>query len=356
MPLFTIGPVEMFPDTLEVRSRQVPYFRNAAFSQVVFESCDMIQKLMGAEEGARTILLTSSGTGAMEATVMNCLGTDDHALVINGGSFGARFCQILERHHVPFDSVDLASGEALVADRLAPYEGAGCTALLVNLDETSTGQLYDLEMLSAFCRHNGMLLIVDAISAFLSDPIDMTSAGIDVLIVSSQKALSLAPGLSCVTLSPRMVERVVSRDACPCMYFDFVDYLRNGERGQTPFTPAVGVVYELHQRLGALLSRGGAAAEIERVRDIALDFRSRLAALPVRLPEYPLSNAVTPVILDDCDARRLIDGLESGYGIVINPCGGAHAHDMVRIAHVGNHSTGENPGLVQAISEVLSAS
>ena len=145
MPLFTIGPVEMFPDTLEVRSRQVPYFRNAAFSQVVFESCDMIQKLMGAEEGARTILLTSSGTGAMEATVMNCLGTDDHALVINGGSFGARFCQILERHHVPFDSVDLASGEALVADRLAPYEGAGFTALLVNLDETSTGQLYDLE-------------------------------------------------------------------------------------------------------------------------------------------------------------------------------------------------------------------
>ena len=91
-------------------------------------------------------------------------------------------------------------------------------------------------------------------------------------------------------------------------------------------------------------------------RGIALDFRSRLAALPVRLPEYPLSNAVTPVILDDCDARRLIDGLESGYGIVINPCGGAHAHDMVRIAHVGNHSTGENPGLVQAISEVLSAS
>ena len=69
MPLFTIGPVEMFPDTLEVRSRQVPYFRNAAFSQVVFESCDMLQQLMGAEEGARTILLTSSGTGAMEATV-----------------------------------------------------------------------------------------------------------------------------------------------------------------------------------------------------------------------------------------------------------------------------------------------
>ena len=352
MTLYTIGPVEMFPETLSVRSKQVPYFRNEAFSEVVLSCEGMHQALAGAPEGARTVFLTCSGTGAMEATVMNCLGEGDRALVICGGSFGQRFSHLLDIHGIMHTDLVVADGKPLLEKDLRAYDGMGFTHLVVNLDETSTGQLYDLSMLADFCGRNDALLVVDAISSYLADPIDMSAAGIDALIVSSQKALGLAPGLSLVTLSPRMLEKVDA--ARPrTMYFDFKDYLRNGTRGQTPFTPAVGVVYELRQRLGALVEAGGSAAEVARGSAIAQDFRSRGTELPVLLPGYPLSNALTPLVLPAGGARRLLDELEGRYSFVLNPCGGAHADDMVRVAHVGNHTVEENAQLVDALKAVL---
>lgn len=354
--LFTIGPVEMFPSTLDVRSKQVPYFRNGEFSSVVKDASAGLQELAGAGKGARTILLTCSGTGAMEAVVLNCLGRDDKALVIDGGSFGHRFRKLLDLHKIDHEALELSWDEELTSSHLGAFANKGFTALLVNLDETSTGQLYNLDLLSSFCRQNHMKLVVDSISAFLSDPIDFDKAGIDALIVSSQKALSLAPGLSCVILSERMVGSILEKpsdEACPCMYFDFTDYLSNGLRGQTPFTPAVGVVYELKQRVESLITGGGARAEVERVKGIAADFRARLKSLPITVPEYPLSNALTPIIFDDADAKAVLARLEKEYGYVLNPCGGDRANTMARVAHVGNHSIEDNVNLVAALSKTI---
>lgn len=352
MKLFTIGPVEMYPKTLEIRAKQVPYFRNQSFSRVVLESSEMLKSLLDAPAESECIMLTCSGTGGMEATVMNCLGINDRALVIDGGSFGNRFCEILQTHGIPYDRVKVPEGEALSSDLLDAADGSRHTALLVNYDETSTGQLYDIEMLADYCRRNNLIFIVDAISAFLSDPLSMRAADIDAVIVSSQKALALAPGLSCVVLSPRMKDRILSSDECPSFYFDFKSYISNGKRGQTPFTPAVGVIYELHQRLGSLISNGGAAAEIARVKAIANDFRQRVIELPVELPSYPISNALTPLILLGGGARILLDKLERD-GFVLNPCGGKRSDDMVRVAHVGNHSVSNNIELVEAMTRAL---
>lgn len=108
--LFTIGPVEMFPETLEIGGKQVPYFRNDEFSQVVFSASAGLKRLLFNENG-EIILLTSSGTGAMEATVMNCFTKEDNLIVIEGGSFGHRFAQICEVHDIPHKSVKVENGE-----------------------------------------------------------------------------------------------------------------------------------------------------------------------------------------------------------------------------------------------------
>ena len=187
----------------------------------------------------------------MEAAVINTLDGSDKALVVNGGSFGNRFVQLCAIHEIPYEEIKLEPGRTLTEQHLAPYENAGFTAFIVNLDETSTGVLYDIDLISDFCTRNGLYLIVDAVSAFLCDKIDMESAGIDVLLTGSQKALSLQPGLSLLMLSERAQERVSKTD-CPCMYFDFKEYLSNGVRGQTPFTPAVGIAYELLDMLRAI--------------------------------------------------------------------------------------------------------
>ncbi|MFR3273673.1 MAG: aminotransferase class V-fold PLP-dependent enzyme [Slackia sp.] len=108
--------------------------------------------------------------------------------------------------------------------------------------------VYDLGMVADFCRREGLFLIVDAVSAFLTEAIDMAAAEVDVLITGSQKALAVPPGISVLALAPSALERVQRIDP-HCMYFDLKDALKNGERGQTPFTPAVGILLQINERL-----------------------------------------------------------------------------------------------------------
>ena len=202
MKLFTVGPVEPYPCTRQVYEKEIPYFRTAEYSALVQRCMTRLGKYLGLEEDGRLIYYAASGTGAMEAAIDNLLSpTEDKALVINGGTFGARFCQLLTQHRIPHTEVKLTTGEALGPEHLAPHADGGYTALLVNLHETSTGQLYDLDMLGRFCRENNLLFIVDAISTFMVDPYNMQQHGVDATIFSSQKGLCLSAGMSFVALS-----------------------------------------------------------------------------------------------------------------------------------------------------------
>ncbi|MBO5966408.1 MAG: alanine--glyoxylate aminotransferase family protein, partial [Methanobrevibacter sp.] len=231
----------------------------------------------------------------MEATIMNCFTKEDNLIVINGGSFGNRFVQICEVHEIPHKVVEVEQGETLTREMIDEVMGdEKFTGLLVNLDETSIGQLYDIEMLSELCKEKDLVLVVDAISAFLADEVNMDKYGIDAVILSSQKALSLAPGLSVVALSERMLKRVEEIDS-KSIYFDYKDYLKNGERGQTPFTPAVRVIIELEDIVKRFEERG-IENIINDTHEIAVYFRKRIKEIGLDYPSYPLSNAVTPVI------------------------------------------------------------
>lgn len=353
MSLFTVGPVSMYPRTLEIDSRQVPYFRTSEFSQLVLENEALVKKMTFADEQSRLVFLTASGTGAMEATVMNCFSTRDKVLVIDGGSFGHRFVEICEIHGVPFEALHLRFGDELTEEMLAPFEGRGFTGLLVNIHETSVGHLYDGKMLSNFCHRNDLLFVVDAISSFLADPLDMTELGVDALIFSSQKALALAPGLAVVVVSQRMYEDHVRGKASESMYFDFESHIVNGARGQTPFTPAVRVLIELNDMLKFVEETGGVAAKVASTRRRAEAFRESVENLPVRLPTYRLSNAVTPLILDGIDARGVFETLRNSYNITVNPNGGDLSSKLLRVGHIGNQSEDEYRSLAGALDEIL---
>ena len=197
---FTVGPVQSCEEVRAIGSENVPYFRTPEFSAVMQENEALIKKFAKAPESARVVFITGSGTASMEASVMNTLTSEDKAIVINGGSFGERFVELCELHEIPFSEIKLESGKALSADMLAPYDNAGYTAFVVNVHETSTGVHYDMELISDFCRRNGLFLIVDAISSFLADSFDMTAYGADIMITGSQKALACPPGISVIVL------------------------------------------------------------------------------------------------------------------------------------------------------------
>lgn len=349
--LFTIGPVEMFEESLEIGAKQVPYFRNEEFSNVCLSATAGLKRLLFNENG-EVLLITASGTGSMEATVMNCFTKDDRLIVIDGGSFGHRFTQICDIHEIPYTAVKVEQGETLTREMIDSAIGNDkYTGLLVNLDETSIGQLYDIKMLSALCKEKDLVFVVDAISAFLSDEVNMDKYGIDAVIISSQKALSLAPGLSIVALSEKMLGRVEKIDS-KSMYFDFKDHLNNMKRGQTPFTPAVRVIIELEEAVRRFEAIG-LETVISNTREIALDFRKKIKAIGLDYPKYPLSNAVTPVIFNEGNALEVYNALKDQYGFVVNPSGGENGKYMFRVAHVGNHSIADNDLLINAIREII---
>ena len=130
----------------------------------------------------------------------------DKALVVDGGSFGHRFRQMLDLHGIANVAIELEPGTPLTSGHLEAVEG-DFTAFLVNLGETSQGVLYDAELIGAYCRERDLFLIVDGISSFLADPFDMEAMGADVLITDAQKALACPPGCSYGARSSRRQAR-----------------------------------------------------------------------------------------------------------------------------------------------------
>ena len=334
-----------------IGEEQVPYFRTAEFSETMKENEKLVKKFAKAPEGARVVFITGSGTASMEATVMNVFTPKDRVLVVNGGSFGHRFVQLCEIHDIPHTEIKLDMGCALTAEHLAPYEEKGYTGFLVNLDETSTGVLYDIQLISDFCHRNGIFLVVDSISSFLADPFDMAKLGVDVMITGSQKALACPPGISLIVLAPNAVERVCSREV-KSMYFNLKDALKNGERGQTPFTPAVGILRQINARLHEIEQAGGVESENRRMAELAADFRSKIADMPFTIVSQSLSNAVTPLHPHNVSAYDIFLRLKDEYGIWICPNGGDMADKVFRVGHLGAITTDDNTTLVEAFKDM----
>ena len=349
---FTVGPVQSDEEVLNIGAESAPYFRTPEFSEVMFENERVMNEFAGAPDGSRTVFLTGSGTAAMEAAVINLLADTDKALVISGGSFGERFCKLCEIHGIVHTPVRLEPGHKLTAADLEPYDKAGYTALLVNIHETSTGVLYDIGLIRDFCRRNNLFLIVDAISSFLADPMDMKRDGIGVMITGSQKALAVPPGVSVLVLSPEAMDRVNRIDS-GCMYLDLKDALKNGERGQTPFTPAVTTILQINARLRRIKQNGGPESEIEKVSKLAEDFRSRIADLPFEMFSQAPSNAVTSLYTRDLSAKEIFTTLKDEYGIWICPNGGEMAERVFRVGHIGNLTIEDNTVLIKALHDTV---
>lgn len=347
---FTVGPVQSSQAVCQVGAEQVPYFRTEEFSAVMKENEQLIKKMSYAEDDARALFITGSGTASMEATVMNVFSDNDKVLVVNGGSFGERFVQICKIHGIPHTEIKLVPGETLTEADLNKFSEQKYTGFLINMHETSTGVLYDMEMVSNFCKRNGLFLVVDAISAFIADPFKMAEWGVDVMITGSQKALACPPGISVIVLSPKAVERVEQANV-KSLYFDLALALKNGERGQTPFTPAVGILRQINTRLKEI-DKIGIEGEQNKIKTLAEDFRSKIEGLPVEITSNSLSNAVTPLHPLNTSAYRIFSILKDEYGIWVCPNGGELAEKIFRVGHIGELTSNDNDVLIQALKDL----
>ena len=348
---FTVGPVQSNETVRNIGYEQVPYFRTQEFSDLMLENESLMKKFLNASSESKAIFLTGSGTASMDATVLNLLDQNDKVLVVNGGSFGHRFVEILSLYEIPFDEIKLDIGQALTNEVLDNYDANAYTAFVVNVHETSTGVLYDLDLIHEFCGKNNLLLIVDAISSFLADPIDMQKNGIDVLITGSQKALACPPGVSVIVLSNRAVNIIYEKDA-KCYYLNLKNALENAKRGQTPFTPAVGILRQINARLREIDAKGGVESEINRIADLAKYFRENIKDLPFSPVTNSPSNAVTSLYSTTASAIDIFLELKDHYNIWICPNGGELREKIFRVGHIGDLTKNDYDKLIDAFKDL----
>ena len=348
---FTVGPVMASESILRVGAEQVPYFRTDEFSTIMKENESLILNYSKAPNNSRALFMTCSSTGAMEATVMNCFTKNDKVLVINGGSFGQRFVDICNIHEIPHVALKLEGGKRLTKEKLYQYDNQDFTGLLVNVDETSTGVLYDTIMLGEFCKKNKLFFVCDCVSSFLADPFDMVACGADVMITGSQKVLACPPGISIIVLSPKAIEKVNDMKV-QSLYFDLADALKNGERGQTPFTPAVGILLQINARLKEIKEQGGVDAEVARVASQAEDFRKKIKNLPFEMVSESPANGVTSLHPTTANAYDIFLILKDEYNIWVCPNGGNMKNSVFRVGHIGYLNHNDNDILINALTDM----
>lgn len=343
-----VFPGDIDPAIMAIGSEPIPYMRTQEFSDIVLESERILLNLIGCK-GGRTIIYTGSGTGAMSAVVENYVTTKKKALVIDGGSFGHRWWDLcryygVEQIHyeVPFaKDIDYADLEKTVAEGRPDV-------FLCQHHETSTGELFDLQKISAICRKYDVSLVVDVISSFLAEELDMDALGIDIAVTSTQKGLNIPPGLSILFFSERLKDYPFAHRG---YYWDFEENFSNLRRGQTPYSPATTLYLQLHARLKQLEAEGGPGRNIADVRHRCEVFRALCRQYGWDVPAEVPSSAVTGFQTKDKE-RKVFRGLIDQYETFLMP---GSVPGFYRVSHMGLQSDEDLRLLAERIHQFESA-
>ena len=303
------------------------------------------------------IVLTTSGTGALEAVVVNTLSPGDRVLVVSIGAFGRRFGQIAETYGADVVWLEVEWGDAAQPEEIgrALDENPNVKAVLVTHNETSTGVTNPLRDIASVVKERGTLLLVDAVSSLGSLPCPIDAWGLDVVATGSQKGWMAPPGLAMVSVSDQGWE-AQAQAKMPRFYFDLAAAKRYAEQGQTPWTPAISLYFALDAALEGLVEEGPEAVHARHAR--AGDrVRSRVKAMGLDLfpsDERFASNTVTAIRAPDgvevADLRRRA---REDHGVVLAG-GQAHlAQSIFRIGHLGHIPDDELDEALDAVERTL---
>jgi len=346
--IFTPGPVKMSKEILEIGSKQTPYFRNKEFSNVLLSCEKNLLELLNAPKNSRVIFLTASGTAGLESVIMNLFSKEDNSIIINGGGFGQRFVDIAKSYNINYEEKLVTNSN--LSNISKETDAKDFNTFIINAHETSIGHLYDLNAIGKFCKENNLLNIVDAISMFVTDELDMQKHNIDTVILSSQKGLGLPPGLTMVVLNEKAISRIQDINS---HYFNFKNYLSDGLRGQTPYTPCVTIILQLEARLKQIIKDGGIESSIKKAKELAFYFRQEIKGLAFKEYTPFMPNAMTTLTpINEKSATDIVNILESDYKIMVCPNGGELKDKIFRVSHMGDINKNDIDDLVNALKKI----
>ncbi|PIQ84354.1 MAG: aminotransferase [Candidatus Omnitrophica bacterium CG11_big_fil_rev_8_21_14_0_20_63_9] len=352
--LLTPGPTPLPPQVREALARPIIHHRTSQYRTLFKRALQGMQQVM--ETSQPIACLTSSGTGAMEAAVVNLLSPGDEAVVLLGGKFAERWQGLCKAYGITAITVPVAYGDAVepgaVGKALAAHPKA--KAVFATLCETSTGVVHDIQAIAAITRKSPAVLVVDAISGLVADPCPADAWGVDVVVTGSQKGLMLPPGLAFISLSQRALD-LVSQSKTPRFYTDLRLYQKALTDDDTPFTSAVSLVVALDEALKIVLERG-LPQTIERCALMAKATRTGAEALGLTLFAKRPSNGVTAINAPaGIDGKQIPKLMYDRSKVMVAGGQGEMAGKLFRFAHMGYISPEDVLAGFAALEDALGA-
>ncbi len=348
------GPTPCPPEVLKVIGRQMINHRGKEFGEIIRDVTAKLKEMFQTKNDV--FMLTGSGTGGMEAAVVNTLSPGDKVLAISCGFFGDRFAEIAEVYGAEVKRLNFEWGKPVDPDavRQALKADSGIKAVLVTHNETSTGVTNDLKSIAAITKEFDKLVLVDAISGLGSIDLPVDAWYCDVVVTASQKGWMVPPGLAMVSVSEKAWQ-AHAKAKMPRYYWDFTSAKNYLEKGQTPTTPAVSVFFGLAVALDMMLAEGlqNVFARHAKIAGLA-----RGGAKSMGLSLFPeeryASNTITAIKASDkLNVSKLLQILENEHDVFLAGGQSNLSGKIFRIGHLGWVGEKDIKQVLEAIAKAI---
>lgn len=337
--LVTPGPTNIPERYLEILGKDIIHHRTPAFRKVLRETNENLKKVFKTKNDVSVV--TSSGTGVMEAAVVNFFSKGDKVIVVNTGYFGDRFRKIAEIYGLEVINLEYEFGESYKLEdvKKALDENSDVKGILATHSETSVGILNNIKALGDLTKNTDVLLVVDTISGLVVNEFDFDNWGVDVAIAGSQKAFLIPPGLAFVAVSDK-AKKAMERSDLPKYYFSIQQYEKYFEEiGETPYTPAISLILALHQSVEDVVNKGidNIIKEKYELRKFIEEKAKNLGFELLVKEEENRTNTLVSIYREGIVIKTIISALEE-RGYTVTGGKGKYATSLMRIGILGEIS------------------
>ncbi|WP_263382519.1 pyridoxal-phosphate-dependent aminotransferase family protein [Granulicella arctica] len=367
--LFTPGPTPLLPAAQFAMAAADIHHRTAEFRALYTKVLAQLKDFVGTKNDV--IILSSSGTGAMEAAVSNLTSPGDRVLVLTAGKFGERWTALAKAFGCAVDVVSAPYGQTFSIDAVKAALKLETRVVFMQASETSTGVRHCVPAIAQLLKdqNHEALLVVDAITGLGTSHLDMDAWGVDVLIGGSQKAVMIPPGLSYLAVSDQAWDRMEA-SYNPRYYFDLRKERKNAKNGESAYTPAVALIAALGAALDYIAGQAATAENpagnlaegrkmlVENAETIAAMTRAAVQALGMTLfaPDAPAAAATAVIPPAGVDSGVVVKELKSRFGAIITNGQGEMKGQIFRIAHLGFFDYMDTIALIGALEQVVAKS
>jgi aspartate aminotransferase-like enzyme len=361
--LFTPGPTPLLPAAQFAMAAADIHHRTAEFRAMYTRVLAQLKDFVGTTNDV--LILASSGTGAMEASVSNLTSPGDRVLVLTAGKFGERWTGITKAFGCEVDVVSAPYGSTFSLDEIKAALKLETRVVFIQATESSTGVRHDVEGIGQLLKDvkSEALFVVDGITGVGTTPLDMDAWGIDVLIGGSQKALMIPPGLSYLAVSPRAWERMEA-SYNPRYYFDLRKERKNALKGESAYTPSVALIAAMGAALDYIANQAdgnlveGRKKLVDNAETCAAMTRAAATAMGLKLfaPKGNEAAAATAIVPPEgTDSGIIVKGLRSKFAAIVTDGQGEMKGSLFRIAHIGYFDYLDTIAIIGALEQVAIA-